>query len=169
MHRFLSPAFALLLLCGSIQGQAPQLLPKANVLPLQLDDAVQFRKMTVFNNDPNTWKATQSEMLNFERQRANFGAVSGFDREQRYGTFYTFFWRTKRPADLKLRFEYRQEQLGNFVQAQELIYPGAKGNFTSKFSVTGDSYRHDGKVTAWRAILIEGNKIVALNQSYLWR
>jgi hypothetical protein len=26
----------------------------------------------------------------------------------------------------------------------------------------------DGKVTAWRAVLIENGKIVALNQSFLW-
>jgi hypothetical protein len=34
--------------------------------------------------------------------------------------------------------------------------------------VTGDDYRMDGKVIAWRVVLIENGTIVALNQSFLW-
>jgi hypothetical protein len=146
-----------------------RLLPKTNVLPLALDDAFSFRKTTSFVNDPKTWKATAEEMITFERLRVNYGAVTGFDRQQRLGDYYTFMWKSQRPADLTLRFEYLQEKLGAYVQAQERTYKGAKGNFKSEFAVIGDPYLQDGRVTAWRAILIENGKIVALNQSYLWR
>jgi hypothetical protein len=54
------------------------------------------------------------------------------------------------------------------VQARELSYPAAKGSFKSEFKVIGDDYNEDGRVTAWRAILIENGKIVGLNQSFLW-
>jgi hypothetical protein len=97
-----------------------------------------------------------------------FGAVTQLDRRQRYGQYYDFFWRVSRPADVKVRFEYRQQQLGAYVQAQELEYKGVKGSHKSSFKVVGDEYELDGRVTAWRAIIIENGKVVALNQSFLW-
>lgn len=156
-------------LAGMAHAEPAQLLTKANVLPLALDDAFQFRKTKIFLNDPLTWTSTIDPVLNFERQRINFGAASAYDRQQRYGQYYTFAWRSKRKADLTLRFEYRQEKLGAYVQAQERVYPGVKGSVTSKFAVIGDDFTEDGKVTSWRAILIENGKIVGLNQSFLWR
>ncbi len=169
MQRLFVQALALLLTATALFAEPAQLLPKASVFPLAIDDAIKFRKTKIFVNDPELWKPTQDPMLNFERQRINFGAVTQYDRLQRYGHYYTFSWRADRAADLTLRFEYRQDRLGAFVQAQERTYPGAKGSITSKFAVIGDDYTNDGRVTSWRAILIENGKIVALNQSYLWR
>jgi hypothetical protein len=170
MKRFLLQALLLLALSAAAHCREPsRLLPKTNVLPLALDDSIQFRKTIFFNNDARTWRPTAEDMIRFERLRMNYGAVSGIDRTQRWGNYYTFFWRTKRPADVTLRFEYTQEQLGAHVQAQERTYKGAKGSMRSEFSVTGDSYLQEGRVTAWRAIVIENGRIVALNQSYLWR
>ena len=146
----------------------PTQLDKANVLPLALDDAIKFRKTKIFVNEPELLKPTIDNMISFERQRINFGAVTAYDRQQRYGHYYTFFWRADRKADLTIRFEYRQQKLGAYVQAKELHYPAVKGSVESKFSVIGDDYAEEGKVTAWRAILIENGKIVGLNQSFLW-
>lgn len=146
----------------------PVIIDKANVFPLALDDAIQFRKTINFLNDPELNKPSYDEMINFERQRVNFGAIQGYERRQRYGNYFTFFWRTKRNADLTLRFEYRQQNLGAHVQARELYYKAAKGSFESHFDIVADDYNDDGKVTGWRAILIENGKIVALNQSFLW-
>jgi hypothetical protein len=149
-------------------SEPPRLLDKANVLPLALDDAFQFRKTKTFVHDPLTQKPTIDPMIAFERQRLNFGAVTNLDRQQRYGHYFTFAWRSSRPADLTIRLEYRQSNLGSHVQAQELYYQGAKGTISSDFKVVGDDYREDGRITAWRALLIENGKIVALNQSFLW-
>ena len=90
------------------------------------------------------------------------------DRQQRYGGYYTFFWRSNRKADLTLRFEYRQLKLGSYVQAKEIAYPAVKGSVESHFKVIGDDYLEEGKVTAWRAILIENGRIVGVTQSFLW-
>ena len=148
----------------------PRLLEKARVLPLSLDDAVQFRKTKIYLNDPTITKPipTQQEMISFERQRVFFGAVTSADRRERYGQYFTFFWRTARKTDLTMRFEFRQANLGSYVQARELTYPAAKGSFKSEFDILGDDFMEEGKVTAWRAVLIEDGKIVALNQSFLW-
>jgi hypothetical protein len=49
-----------------------------------------------------------------------------------------------------------------------LTYSAAKGSFKSEFDIIGDDYLDDGAITAWRAVLIENGRIVALNQSFLW-
>ena len=148
--------------------EQPRHLDKANVLPLALDDAFQFRKTKIFLNEPDLIKPTMDAMIAFERQRINFGAVTQYDRQQRYGHYYTFFWRSNRKTDLTIRFEYRQQRLGSYVQAKDLFYPAAKGTIQSQFQVIGDDYAEEGIVTAWRAVLIENGKIVGLNQSFLW-
>ena len=153
---------------ATLSAEPARLLEKANVLPLALNDAFKFRKSKIFLNDPRFYKPTIDPMISFERQRANFGAVSQYDRQQRYGHYFTFFWRAERRADLTLRLEYRQENLGAYVQAQELSYKDAKGTMKSEFQVVGDDYLEEGRITAWRAVLGEGGKIVALNQSFLW-
>jgi hypothetical protein len=170
MNRHLSTVLALLLFAaGNVSAEPAKLVPKPRVFPLQLDDAITFRKTKIFINDPVLFKQSQDDMLTFERQHVNFGAITQYDRQQRFGSYYTFFWRATRRADVTVRFEYRQEKLGSYVQAQERTYPAAKGNFESKFAVIGDDYNNEGKVTSWRAIIIEDGKIVALNQSFLWR
>jgi hypothetical protein len=160
---------ALFIAAANVCAEPAKLVPKPQVFPLQLDDAITFRKTKIYLNDPNTFKQSQDDMINFERLFYQYGAVTNYDRQQRWGYYYSFFWRATRKADLTVRFEYRQLKLGSYVQAQERVYPAAKGSYESKFAVIGDDYNNEGKVTAWRAILIENGKIVALNQSFLWR
>ncbi len=168
MKRLLSTLAALVCAGASPAAEPPRQLDKAKVLPLALDDAFQFRKTKTLLNDRDLEKPTLDPMIAFERQRINFGAVSGYDREQRYGHYFTFFWRVKRAADVTIRLEYRQQNLGAYVQGRELFYKGVKGSVTSDFRVIGDDYKQEGKITGWRALLIENGKIVALTQSFLW-
>jgi hypothetical protein len=143
-------------------------LDKAAVLPLALDDNFQFRKQILLLNDPQVNKPSFDPMINFERARINYGAINGYERRARYGQYFKFFWRSKRKADLTLRFEYRQQNLGALVQAKELKFKDAKGSFASEFDVIGDAYNEDGKIAGWRVLLIENGKIVALTQSFIW-
>ena len=168
MKHFLLQMLALTVTVAGFCAEPVRLLEKANVLPLALDDDFEFRKQKLFFNDPRIEKPTTNQALAFERQRINFGAVTQVDRVQRYGHYFTFFWRSERKADLTVRLEYRQENLGALVQAREVDYPGAKGSFKTDFRVIGDDYTEDGKITAWRVVLIENGRIVALNQSFLW-
>ncbi len=146
-------------------------IAKVDILPLALDDNFAFTKVSPFFNDPhdeNAQKTSQNAMIQFEKQRVNYGAVSGYDRAERYGYYYNVWWKSKRAADVAVRFEYRQENLGSHVQAKEVHYSGARGGTETKFNVIGDEYANDGKVTAWRLLLIKDNKIVGLRQSFLW-
>jgi hypothetical protein len=161
---------AALLLASCVTPTAPPVeMPEANVLPLALDSDFEFRKTRRTINQAEINPVTDNEMLNFERARINYGALSADERRQREGTYYDFFWRASRPADLTVRFEYRQAKTGNAVMAQEIFVPQAKGTMKSSFQVTGDNFLWDGPATAWRCLLIENNRIVAFTQSYLWK
>jgi hypothetical protein len=54
------------------------------------------------------------------------------------------------------------------VLAKEVSCKDAKGSLKTAFQVVGDDYLQDGRVVAWRALLIENGKIVGLTQSNLW-
>ncbi len=167
-----SLAFALLSLaffsCSTPPGPATK-LERAGVLPLEINDNFQFRKIqqSFFSRDPVP--VTQSEPVLFERQRMEWGAVDRYQLEERYGNYYTFFWRASERADVTVRLEYRQSALGNYVMAMERYYPQAKGSYRSEFNTAGDEYLESGRVTSWRVLLIVDGRIVALRQSFMWR
>src|SRR3954464_13444097 len=126
-----------------------KILTKVNPLPVALNDEFQFRKTKLFYLDPNPPKAKRSisqalsanantannptagiaeASLGFERTYRLYGAISQADKNQRYGNYFDFFWRVKRPANVTMRLEYRQEKLRSFVQAREISYSNVKGN-----------------------------------------
>jgi hypothetical protein len=158
------------LAASSLAADSSRLLEKANILPLALDDAFQFRKVISTLQDPKAEESdSESPMLNFERARTYFGALTGGDRKQREGHYFKFFWRAVRPANITVRLEYRQQKLGDYVQAREVFYQDVKGSVKTGFEVVGDDYHEDGRITSWRALLIENGRIVGLTQSYLWK
>ena len=170
--------FVLFLPAGHSRAAQPPvvLLTRADALPLSIDPAIQFRKTkTYFLESPEvtgikTGATTEEQSLAFERRRLLYGAITGSDTRDRFGNYYTFFWRAARPADLTLRFEYRQQKIGGLIQAREVDYPSARGSHVTRVNITGDDYREQGRVSAWRVLLIENHRaVVALGQSYLWR
>jgi hypothetical protein len=110
----------------------------------------------------------QDAPIVFERQYRLYGAVTGLDQRQRFGNYFDFFWRTKRPSDVTVRLEYRQEKLHEHTQAQEITYQNVRGTHRTEFKVIGDDYFDDGRVIAWRCLLIANGRIVAENRSFLW-
>ena len=179
-------AVALLLPVPTTRAAPPPppvaLLTRADVLPLALAPGTfEFRKEKLFfleSQDFLRFRPTDERSLAFERKRLLFGAVTPNDERDRYGNYFTLYWRARRPANLVVRLEYRQAKLGPFVQAREVAYPGLRaGTHRTDFQITGDDYQRDGRVSAWRALLIErdgppgapGGRIVALTQSSLWR
>lgn len=171
MRTFLALIVSLpLALCSCSTTDAPATkLETANILPLALDDHFEFRKQELSFFDDGPQVNTQSEAINFERARRDWGAITEVDRKQRYGNYYTFYWRTSERADVTVRLEYRQAALGNYVMAQERYYPNAHGSYRSPFAVIGDDFHESGRVTSWRALLIVNGKIVGLTQSYIWK
>jgi hypothetical protein len=174
----------------------PRVLDRVVTLPMALSDDFEFRKTKLYlltetatdksrstdqtiqsatkggklsGTAPSSKTATaQDASIRFERQYRLWGAVTKLDQRERFGNYFDFFWRARRTANLTVRLEYRQEKLHSHVQAQEISYPNARGSFKTEFKVVGDDYLDDGRVTAWRCLLIENGRIVAETHSYLW-
>jgi hypothetical protein len=190
-------ALTFLTLGGSGEGarEEPRILEKVTALPVALSNDFEFRKTKLYflsekapkaserarqttsalsskslsGTSPSQKTATlQDAPITFERQYRLFGAVTQLDQRQRFGNYFDFFWRAKRPSDLTVRLEYRQEKLHEHVQGQEISYRNVHGTHKTEFRVIGDDYLDDGPVIAWRCLLIENGRIVAENRSYMW-
>jgi hypothetical protein len=172
--------------------EEPKVIEKVTPLPMALDPNFEFRKTKLFfmsekglkpserahqetskvggkSNSPNQKTSTlQDAPIVFERQYRLYGAVTRVDQRQRFGDYFDFFWRAKRPSDVTVRLEYRQEKLHEHVQAQEITYGNVRGTHKTEFRVIGDDYFDDGRVIAWRCLLIANGRIVAENRSFLW-
>ncbi|HEY3660604.1 MAG TPA: hypothetical protein VGK91_05200 [Candidatus Udaeobacter sp.] len=173
--------------------EEPKVVEKVTPLPVALDPNFEFRKTRLFfmsekgglkaserahdssnkvggkSNTPNQKTSVlQDAPIVFERQYRLYGAVTGIDQRQRFGDYFDFFWRAKRPSDVTVRMEYRQEKLHEHTQAQEITYRNVRGTNKTEFKVIGDDYFDDGRVIAWRCLLIANGRIVAENRSFLW-
>ena len=177
--------------------EQPRLLDRVVPLPMALNEDFQFRKTKLYlltENAPGQEKSSgtdgvqgktkggklsstapssksttvQDASIRFERQYRLFGAVTKLDQRERIGNYFDFLWRARRAADLTVRLEYRQEKLHAHVQAQEISYSNVRGSHKTEFKVVGDDYFDDGRVTAWRCLLIENGTIVAETHSYMW-
>lgn len=179
-------AFALLLSVGSLAAADKP----AGKYPVALNSDFEFRKAKIYTLGQNPYitgqktpgstdtskkgglsrskSVDQEASLMFERSYRLHGAVTALDQRQRFGQYFDFFWRAKHPADVTVRFEYKQEKLKAFVQAKEQTYQNVKGTNLSEFRVIGDEYFDDGGVLAWRCLLIEHGRIVAEKRSFLW-
>ena len=165
---------------NGLAADASKLLPKVDPLPLALSDDFRFRKTKLFLLSETPPKARKSILssaqnlgiaeasMNFERTYRMYGAITVADQRQRFGNYFDFFWCAKRPANVTVRLEYRQEKLRSFVQAREMAYTNTKGTHKTEFAIIGDDYFNDGRVISWRCLLIENGRIVAENRSYLW-
>jgi hypothetical protein len=168
------PLLSLLALGGCATQEPAQVkLDQANVLPLAMNSAFTFRKVTQFLNDPALFPKGSSrpnEYIEFERRYYMWPATTSLDKNELKGNYFNFFWWNHgSPAEVTVRLEYRQANLSNFVMAREKSYSNVKGSICTRFSIIGDDYLENGQVTNWRCILIVDNKIVALTQSYLWK
>src|SRR5271165_1846278 len=119
--RCLLPGALLAVILGGIMVRAENPLPieSANVLPLAIDDAFEFRKFEIFRNavlPGATPIPTKDLMVDFERKHRIWGALDAADVSARTGQYFTFFWRAKRSANITIRLEYRQANLKNYVQ-----------------------------------------------------
>jgi hypothetical protein len=195
--RFAAALLILTFLVVSAPGKGareePKVVEKVTPLPVALDPNFEFRKTSLFfmsekgglkpserahdstnkvggkSNSPNQKTSVlQDAPIVFERQYRLYGAVTGVDQRQRFGNYFDFFWRVKRPSDVTVRLEYRQEKLHEHVQAQEITYRNVRGTHKTEFKVIGDDYFDDGRVIAWRCLLIANGRIVAENRSFLW-
>ena len=105
----------------------------------------------------------------FERQHYLYGAVGQKELSERYGNYYTVFWKADdRSQPVKVRLEYRQKLTGLTIKTTEQEVTDIRKNNITQFAVIGEAYEKGGPVSCWRASLVRGKETLADSKSYLW-
>jgi hypothetical protein len=112
---------------------------------------------------------TEDRMIEFEHRRHLHGAVEASERRDLYGNYFTVFWKTETRAPVTVRFEYRQGSTGLAIHTKEVVVDAPKRTNETQFEIVGDDYHQNGKVTQWRATVVENGTVVAEYKSYLWQ
>ncbi len=74
-------------------------------------------------------------------------------------------------APLKVRIELRGLSHGDFpaqLTLEKLVKPGGWFSRWAVLTLVGQQYKDFGRVTAWRATLWEGNRLLGEQKSFLW-
>jgi hypothetical protein len=152
-------------LVAGVLGAAPERMGRVSA-----DGALGIGKVTEYRHDRDAeqGKDVLDKSLDFERQYRDYGAVTREQRRGREGMYFDVRWDSKRAADVTVRMEYRQKNTKEKVYVLEARHDGAAGGQHSAFEVTGDAYRVNGVVTAWRVQLVRDGQVQAERRSFLW-
>ena len=127
-------------------------------------------KVKTYHLKPGQLLQTEDQMIQFECQHRMHGAITSEDYAERYGNYYTVFWKNQnKVADLTLQIEYTQAMTGADVKTAEIAIPNAGRSGTSEFRITGADYSANGPVNSWRITLLEGEQVVSESKSFLWK
>jgi hypothetical protein len=129
----------------------------------------QISKVKYYHLHPGNPVSTVDPAVQFERDYLLFGAVTKAEVTDRFGHYYTVFWKVNdRSQPVTVRFEYRQANTGLAAKAVEQEVTDFQRTNSSKFQVSGSEYTAAGRVTAWKVTLLRGQEELASQQSYLW-
>lgn len=130
---------------------------------------VAITKVNPYHLQPGPMTQSEDEMVVHEHRRLLHGAVDSDEYRERMGNYYTIFWTSKNRVPATVRFEYCQATTGPKVYTREIRVESPKRKNVTKFEVTGTPYQDLGKVTQWRASIIENGTEAAEYRSFLWR
>jgi hypothetical protein len=142
------------LLLGACAGSRESLVVKQ----FSLRDQVQS-----INDEP---------MIAMEKARRLHGAVSMEERRKKLGQYYTLIWNDSSQSGqgkVNLIFQYQQGASASRVKRMVKAFPASDTDGTAEFAIIGDDYFKGGKVLAWKATILRGEREIASKQSYLWR
>lgn len=110
-------------------------------------------------------------MVEHEKKRRLFGAVSMEERRGRLGQYYSAVWSLPdgAAADRFVIFQYQQGNSGSRVKTIRRVLAPDVNEGKQDFSVIGDDYFDNGRVLAWKMSLEAGGEVIATKQSYLWK
>jgi hypothetical protein len=131
--------------------------------------SVSITKVNPYHLHDGEAGGSSDDMLSFDKDRLLHGAVEAEEVEDRFGHYFTIFWNTKNKVPATVRLEYRQALTGGAVRYLDNPVAEPKGRNVTKFEITGEDYRVNGKVTQWRVLILEGGSPVAEYKSFLWQ
>ena len=128
-------------------------------------------KVNPYHLKPGYHPRTDEQMIDFEYRRKIHGAVTAEDFRDRYGNYFTVYWRsTHRGEPVTVKLHYRQAASGPKILVLEKTLPNPRpGVNSTNFEIIGDDYAKNGAVTQWKATMIQGGNIVDEFKSYLWQ
>jgi hypothetical protein len=90
--------------------------------------------------------------------------------DERAGLRFDVQWRSRDASRLRLRLELRGNRGRDGTTAVVEEEVRFRGLFTtwSRISLTGEAYKKFGELSAWRATLWDGDKMIAEQKSFLW-
>lgn len=112
---------------------------------------------------------TEDEMIDFEHRRLLHGAINAEEQRDRFGNYFTIYWKSKRRDPVTVRLEYRLGKTGLQVHVQDEVVERPGRTNTTKFQVTGEDYHENGKVSQWRVSVVQDGAVVSEYKSYLWQ
>lgn len=107
-------------------------------------------------------------MVQNEKLRRLYGAVSLEERKQRLGQYYTILWSAEAGAEKEIVFRYQQGTSGSRIKEMRRTLPTGTSEGKEEFSIIGDNYFTNGRVLAWKIDLTANGETIASKQSYLW-
>ncbi|MDZ4401347.1 hypothetical protein [Prosthecobacter sp.] len=126
-------------------------------------------KVKYYHLMPNYQPRSQDPAILFEREHHVYGAVTKEQIMDRFGHYYTVFWKADdRSEPVTVRFEYQQALSGLSKRVQEQIVDDIRRSNISKFQITGQEYQKSGRVVAWRVSVLRGKEELVSQQSALW-
>ena len=113
----------------------------------------------------------QAPMVRGEKMHRMRGAVSRKERSQRLGQYYSVSWKNdgSTTGPLKIVMDYQQSATGSKVLTMSKDLPAGEAAGRVEFIVSGESYRTNGRVLAWRIRMMSGSKVISEKRSYMWR
>lgn len=130
---------------------------------------VTITKVNPYHLQPGASVTSDDEMIVHEYRRLLHGALESEEHQERMGNYYTIFWNSENRTPATVRLEYCQASTGPKVYTKEIRVETPKRKNTTKLKVTGEEYQTLGKVTQWRASILENGAEVAEYKSFLWR
>ncbi|MEM7602717.1 MAG: hypothetical protein AAF357_15040 [Verrucomicrobiota bacterium] len=130
---------------------------------------VSITKVNPYHLQPGPYVRSEDEMIVHEHRRMLHGAIESSDVKERMGNYYSIFWKSKERVPATVRFEYCQAMTGPKVYTREIQVSSPKRKNVTKLQITGEEYQDLGKVTQWRASIVENGSEVAEYRSFLWR
>jgi len=107
-------------------------------------------------------------------ERDAYQAVLRQHPERRSGMRFDVQWKGRGPAEstLKLRMELRGAVMegGRLTETtlEKEVHPGGWFSHWISLPLTGDEFKKFGDLTAWRATLWDGDRLLSEQKSFLW-
>jgi hypothetical protein len=90
--------------------------------------------------------------------------------EERAGLRFVAQWKSRDSGQLKLRVEMRGNRgtTGTTAVVENMVKFRGLLSTWSRVSLTGEAYKQFGELSAWRATLWDGDRLVSEQKSFLW-